>query len=295
VMHTGHGIPARPNPPTVFRVQNSDGSVQEVVKEELPLAPISKFAWVEKLGYKKNPIIGSDSWTRRHIRLESTSIGYYENDITGVPKGSISLNPGVTLRVIQSNEPARKDRYEDGHNPGVGALMTMQIGQIMNHYSTPIGKPNCVEVYIPVQGVGSMINNLMGQSAASLAGGGIKAVKNTKARSYYFSFSNLADAQDFASAVENNVKVLAKQNAIGNDSAAGAGDAIRGGDYSKIDNVMNMAYATQNNQKLMTSPDTSLEWYKTTLNSSLPADVMYEKLMTFYDQLAQFNIYSPYK
>lgn len=157
IMNLG-AIPARPNPPSVFRVQHADGRVEEMVKEEIKATPVTASAWVEKLGYKKTPIIHSDSWTRRHIRLDANSVGYFENESTNSPKGVVTLNPGCTLRVIQANEPARKDRYEDGHNPGVGALMTMQIGGLMSPYSTPIGKPNCVELHVPVQGVRLLVS-----------------------------------------------------------------------------------------------------------------------------------------
>lgn len=138
-----------------------------------------------------------------------------------------------------------------------------------------------------------MLGSVMGQSAASLAfGGGMQALKNTRARTYYFSFERLADAEEFAAAVENNVKVLAQANSIGNNTAgAGAGG---GGGFGQIDQALNMAYAVQQNQKLITSPDTSLEWFKITLGTSLPADVLYERLMIFYDELAKFNIFSQY-
>ena len=295
VMHTGGNIPARPNPPTVFRMEDGKGGVVDVPVVEIPLAPVSSTVWVEKLGYKKAPILGSDIWNKRFLRLEPQSVGYYENDSTPHAKGMIGLNPGCTVRVIQAHEAGRKDRYENGHNPGVGGLMTMNIGSMMNQYSTPIGKPNCVELHVPVQ-VGNMLNTVMNSSVAGLAfGGGMQQLQKAHARTYYFSFDNLSNAQDFASQIENNVKVLNKANSVGGNTGRDAAAQVRAGNYGQIDGVLNMAHAMMANQKLMTSPDTSLEYYKTSLNTDLPTDVLYERLMMFYDNLAQYNVYSPYR
>ena len=43
------------------------------------------------------------------------------------------------------------DRYEDNDAPGVGAMMSMNIGAMRSETSGPIGKDNCVELIIPGQ------------------------------------------------------------------------------------------------------------------------------------------------
>ena len=295
VMTLGGYLPARPNPPSVFRVEGVNGEVEEVVKEEVLLAPISSTTSCHKLGYKKAPILGTDIWNKRFLRLEPSALSYHENDSSGA-KGVIVLNSGCTVRVIQAHEPARKDRYEDGHNPGVGALMTMNIGSMMNQYSTPIGKPNCVELHCPPN-VGNMLDTVMGGNAMSLAfGGGMNHIKKQNARTYYFSFDTLAAAEDFASKLENNVKCL-QQNSNINNSNNGVG-AVRGANGvpsgASINNIMNMAHSMQANQKLAASSETSLEYYRNILGQDIPIDVLYERLILFYDQLAAVNIVSPY-
>lgn len=46
----------------------------------------------------------------------------------------------------------------------------------------------------------------------------------------------------------------------------------------------------QNNMANIADPNKSLEWYVNTLNTTLPAQVLYEKLMPFYDQLAAAGV-----
>lgn len=295
VMSAGATIPARPNPPVKSTVQvvNADGTVTEksVVVEEV-LEPVSRSAIVNKLGFKKAPIIGSDIWNRRYIHLDEKTLSYHVDE-NSAPKGVIHLSPGCEVGIVQEHERARKDRQEGGHNPGVGALMTMQIGQMMDPRSTPIGKPNCVELHVPAN-LGNTISSVMGASAMSLAMSGARDIKKNAARTYYFSFDSLDEAEEFAGALQNNIKCLVNQNKIGDKDLRGAGDAMRGGNFSQLNDVMAMAHAVQKNQALMTSPDTSLEWYKVSLNTSLPLDVVYERLMIFYDTLASFNIHPSY-
>lgn len=295
VMTCGAAIPARPNPPALRNVAvvNPDGSVTEqaVVVEEV-LTPVYRSAMVNKLGFNKAPIIGSDIWNRRLIRLDEKTVSYFVDD-NSPPKGVIQLSPGCEIGIIQAHERARKDRQEGGHNPGVGGLMTMQIGQMMDTRSTPIGKPNCVELHVPAN-IGDMMGGIMGASAMSLAMSGARDIKKNSARTYYFSFDSLEEAEEFAAAIANNVKCLVNQNKIGDKDLRGAGNAMRGGNFSQLNDVMAMAHAVQKNQALMTSPDTSLEWYKVSLNSSLPPDVLYERLMIFYDTLAGFNVHPSY-
>lgn len=83
-----------------------------------------------------------------------------------------------------------------------------------------------------------------------------------------------------------------RENQIGSKPVDGT--AIRGGAFNQINNAVNMAHAVQQNMKLMTSPDTSLEWYKVSLQTSVPSDVLYERLMIFYDTLASMNIHPTY-
>lgn len=68
----------------------------------------------------------------------------------------------------------------------------------------------------------------------------------------------------------------------------------KGGLMGHISGAMNMMNAMKQNLELMKSPDTSLEWYKISLQSSLPSDVMYERLMIFYDTLASLNVRPTY-
>jgi hypothetical protein len=293
VMSCGAAIPARPNPPVTrnVAVKNADGTVTEqaVVVEEV-LNPVSRSAFVNKLGFNKAPIIGSDIWNRRYIHLEENTLSYHVDE-NSPPKGVIHLSPGCEVDVIQANDRARKDRQEGGHNPGVAGLMTMPIGQMMDTRSTPVGKPNCVELHVPAN-VGNMMNSVMGHSAMSLAMSGVRDIKKNAARTYYFSFDSLDEAQEFASAIGNNIKCLVNQNKLGDKSISA--NAMRNGNFSQLNDAMAMAHSVQKNQALITSPDTSLEWYKVSLNSSLPPDVIYERLMIFYDTLASFNVHPSY-
>lgn len=43
------------------------------------------------------------------------------------------------------------NRYEDNDAPGVGTMMSMNIGAMRSETSGPIGKDNCVELIIPGQ------------------------------------------------------------------------------------------------------------------------------------------------
>lgn len=68
----------------------------------------------------------------------------------------------------------------------------------------------------------------------------------------------------------------------------------KGGLAGRITGAMSMMHAMKQNAELMKSPDTSLEWYKISLQSSLPSDVVYERLMIFYDTLASLNVRPTY-
>jgi hypothetical protein len=80
VMSCGGMIPARPKPPntSIFRAAHD---------VDIPTTPVSKSVWVDKLGYKRMPMIGSDIWNKRHIRLEATTCGYYIDEMTQQAKG----------------------------------------------------------------------------------------------------------------------------------------------------------------------------------------------------------------
>lgn len=293
VMTIGGYLPARPNPPSVFKVATADGGVEEVVLEEIKLSPVSATASVHKLGYKKAPILGTDIWNKRFIRLEPSQLSYHESDTSG-PKGVIGLSSGCTVRVIQAHEAARRDRYED-HGHSMGSLMTANIGSMMNQYSTPIGKANCVELAVSAN-MGNMLDTVIGGNAMSLmAGGGMNNIKKQSARTYYFSFDTLAEAQDFASKIENNVKCIQSDSNINkgvNMQTNGANGIPTG---ASINSMMNMAQAMQANQKLMQSSETSLEYYRNILGKDIAIDVLYERLMSFYDQLAAVGMVSPYQ
>lgn len=203
---SGGGLPARPSLPKSLRSASSGAAVEEVAPEpEVPLEPVSRVVTVMKLGYKKTPFIHSDIWNKRVLLLEESTLSYHEAE-GSPPKGVIELNPGCEVNIIQSGTPARKDRYEDGGNPGAVGLMSMNIGAMMSLTSTPIGKPNCVELHCPAN-FGNMLNSVMGASVLSLASGGLSAVKKSKSRTYYFSFDNYDEAEDFAGALQNNIKV----------------------------------------------------------------------------------------
>jgi len=288
---SGGGLPARPNPPKSLRVASGAAAADAPEPEpEAPLEPVTRVVTVMKLGYKKAPIIHSDIWNKRVLLLDGSTLSYHEAE-GAPPKGVIELNPGCEVNIIQADTPARKDRYEDGGNPGAVGLMTMNIGAMMSLTSTPIGKPNCVELHCPAN-VGNMLNSVMGASALSLATGGMSALKKNKSRTYYFSFDNYDAAEDFAGALQNNIKVLAKQgNSLAGTPGAAAGAFLGAGYGNMVNNAMNMAQAARANMENMKSPETSLEYYRTALRSSLPDEVLYERLMMFYDQLAAVNIF----
>lgn len=71
-------------------------------------------------------------------------------------------------------------------------------------------------------------------------------------------------------------------------AAAGAGYG------NAVNNAMTVAQAARANTENMKSPETSLEYYRTALGTSIPDAVLYERLMIFYDQLAAVNIFPSY-
>lgn len=201
IMSTGASIPARPNAPVV--VVAEDGS-EQVVEEEVPVA-VSRSAFVQKLGFKKAPVIGTDIWNKRFIHLDASTLSYHENERSS-PKGVIHLVPGCEVDIIHARDPANKDRQEGGHNPGMANLMTMQIGKLMDSRSGPIGKNNCLELHVPAE-VGNMVGSVLNSSFMSLAASGASGVKSNQARTFYFSFDSLDEAADFALAIKNNIDV----------------------------------------------------------------------------------------
>jgi hypothetical protein len=301
---SGGGLPARPNLPSSQRSAAIAGAgavagMEEVAPEpepEVPLEPVSRVVTVMKLGYKKAPIIHSDIWNKRVLLLEGSTLSYHEAECSP-PKGVIELNPGCLVNIIQADTPARKDRYEDGGRPGAVGLMSMNIGAMMSLTSTPIGKPNCVELHCPAD-VGNMLNSVMGASALSLAASGMRNLKKNNSRTYYFSFDKYDEAEDFAGALQNNIKVLSKQVLTpGNNNLAGTPGAAAGlgaGYGNMINNAMNAASTVRANMENMKSPNTSLQYYRVALGTSIPDMILYERLMIFYDQLAAVNIFPSY-
>eukprot|EP00981_Chlorochromonas_danica_P002151 scaffold428_cov168-Ochromonas_danica.AAC.16 len=163
-------IPARPSPPRTM----IDASGKTVALDDLPLSPVTRTATVMKLGYKKFPILGMPIWNKRFIRLTENEISYHVSEETRA-KGVLHLSPAVKVGVIHANDPACKDRHKGGR------------GLSFNPRKGILGKDNCVEVRIPAN-LGKM-----------LAG--------HQSRTYYFSFDNLVDAQQFADAIKTNIKV----------------------------------------------------------------------------------------
>eukprot|EP01039_Chlorochromonas_danica_P007821 gene7820-8633_t len=279
----GGNIPARPNAPRL----TTNASGQTVAVEDVPRAPVTRTATVMKLGFKKTPVIGTDIWNKRFIQLTENQISYHESEGSAA-KGTITLVPGVEVDILQASDPARKDRQEGGHNPGMVGLATMSVGQLTNPRSGSLGKFNCVEVHVPAN-IGNMMNSVMNSSVLSMAATGARGVRQNVARTYYFSFDSLTEAQEFADAIKNNVQILNSQNGMGSQPVDAA--SIRGGNWGQLNNAMNMANALKQNMELMRKPETSLEWYRNTLNTQLPALVVYERLIVFYDSLASFNIH----
>jgi hypothetical protein len=280
-------IPVRPNPPSVFQV----GGVSVAV-EAPKSVPVRKTVTCKKLGYKKAPVIHSAIWNQRFVALDHDTVTYHANE--GAPaKGTICLKPGCTTRVIQSHEPARKDRYEDNDNQGAVAMMTASIASHASPYGTAIGLPNAVELHVPAN-LENMLGGIMGANPMSLAfGGGVKKnVTANRARTYYFSFDTLAEAEAFSSALENNIKVVTEATPGLGEGQQVNGTAARQGNFSGLNNAMNQMATAQANQSLIGNPDTSQEWYKRTLNTEVPTLVLYEKVISFYDQLAAVGVHA---
>lgn len=274
-------IPARPNKPsataTVTTISDKGEKVTEPVKEA-PIVAINKTGTAEKLGHKKVPISGAPSWQVRYFKLTGTVLTYYASENDPVAKGEISLSAGCVARVIQSNEPARKDRYEDNDVSVVG-LMTQPMGAHLNLHSGPIGKPNCVELHVPAQ-IGNMLGSVMNATPMGLmAGGGIADINKNRARTYYWSCKTVEEANEWANALNNNVKLVKAPNA-----AAGQmlGNRINLG---QIDAAMHLAHTIQADQKNMVNPDESLGWYERALKTNLSRDDLYAGISEFYDVL----------
>ena len=224
---TMHDLPARPIAASAFAVP------------EVPRHPVTKQATVQKLGYKKMPVLGSEIWNQRYIRLEADHITYHVDE-SHAPKGNVHLVSGCKVRVVQAEERSRKDKHEDQGNSMVG-MMTNPMGSMFDEYCEPIGKPNCVELYVPAK-IGAMMDTMMTTSPMGMAfGGGADTIKNSVARTFYFSFSDLRAANDFAAALQNNIDVVVKNTpATPVGSSAGAG----------MQGLVNMAQAMQANQAL---------------------------------------------
>eukprot|EP01039_Chlorochromonas_danica_P003681 gene3681-4028_t len=262
-------IPARPSPPRT----RIDASGKTVALDDLPLSPVTRTATVMKLGFKKFPILGTPIWNKRFIRLTENEISYHASEETRA-KGTIRLSPGVKVGVIHANDPARKDRHKGGQ--GLSFSDMTSPSNMMDPRKGTLSKDNCVEVSIPAN-LGKMVDNLANMSPLSMGHMG-----NHESRTYYFSFDNLVDAQQFADAIKTNIKVLNSKEQSNSAAGATAG--------ANVNNVMNRAMNLMNNMELMSKPETSLEWYRTTLNTTLPAMEIYERLQVFYDNLAAVNI-----
>lgn len=79
------------------------------------------------------------------------------------------------------------------------------------------------------------------------------------------------------------------------NTLAGTPGAGMGASYGNaINNAMNAAHAARANMENMKSPETSLEYFRVALGTSIPDAVLYERLMIFYDQLAAVNIFPSY-
>jgi len=241
-----------------------------------PTAPINKAGMAVKLGHKKVPVTGAARWQPRYFSLNGSTLIYRVDGPEGAVRGELELRPGCTAKVIQAEERARKDRYED-QDASVFRMMTQPMGEHMSLTSTPIGKSNCVELHMPAQ-VGNMLGSVMNASPMGMvAGGGIKDMKKNQARTYYWACDSLEEANEWVVALENNIK-LAK-------APAPAAGAIHGMSMAQIDGAMNMAHQMQADQKNMTNPAESLGWYQRNLKTDLSAADLHKHLMVFYDAL----------
>jgi len=282
-MRLPHGsIPARP-----VLSGGGGGAIPQgtVIAEEAAVA-MSKTGNLTKLGWKKN-FLGSESWQTRHMVLTPTSLSYHKS--SGSPAlGTIALSKGLKVKVANASTPARKDRFEDGDNPGVGGMLTMNVGDMMSQTSGPLGRDNCVEVIVPVQ-AGTMLDSVTNQSVAGLAmGGGIKAMNAAKGRTYYLQASSAMEAQEWANALENNIKALPK------DSDLTGGQPIGGaGGFAGLNNLVANATAMQEGMANAKDPTKSLGWYKDSLGTQLSLNELYGHLKRFYDQLDAAGVYHP--
>jgi hypothetical protein len=231
----------------------------------------------QKLGHQKVPITGAHRWQPRHFKLKGTSISYYADSKSTMPKNTIELRPGVQANVLQAGDNAKKDRFED-NDVSVFGMMTQPMGAMMSDRSGPIGMPNCVELIVPVQ-VGNMLGGVMNQSALGMAyGGGLKDIKKNQARTYYWSCASLEEANAWAVAINNNVRLAKAPSVTG-------GQMLGGINLGQIDAAMNMAQGMQADQKNMIDPNETLGWYQRNLKSDLPLPDLHRHLMAFYDAL----------
>lgn len=187
-------IPARPNPPRT----RIDASGKTVALDDLPLSPVSRTATVMKLGFKKVPILGTPVWNKRFIRLTEKEISYHASEEARA-KGTIQLSPAVKVSIIHANDLARKDRHKGGQNISFSDMASPS--SMMDPRKGCLGKDNCVEVSVPAN-FGKMIDNMANMSPFSMGRMG-----SNESRTYYFSFDNLVDAQQFVDAIKNNIKV----------------------------------------------------------------------------------------
>lgn len=202
----------------------------------------------------------------------------YHADASAVPKHTIELRAGVQANVLQSHEPAKKDRFDD-QDVSVFSMMTQPMGAMMNDRSGPVGMPNCVELIVPVQ-IGNLLGGVMNQSALGMAyGGGMSEMKKNQARTFYWSCGSLEEANAWAAAINNNVK-LAKA-----PSGAAGGQTFGNINLGQVDAAMNMAQGMQADQKNMRDPNETLGWYQRNLKSDLPLPELHRHLMAFYDAL----------
>eukprot|EP00598_Pedospumella_elongata_P001723 CAMPEP_0184969802 /NCGR_PEP_ID=MMETSP1098-20130426/2453_1 /TAXON_ID=89044 /ORGANISM="Spumella elongata, Strain CCAP 955/1" /LENGTH=389 /DNA_ID=CAMNT_0027491621 /DNA_START=49 /DNA_END=1218 /DNA_ORIENTATION=+ len=264
-------IPARPSPSYGADV------------DEGPGVPVEKTGMMTKLGWKKT-VMGGDSWQPRFFRLTDTHISYHK-DPSGPAINSIPLNNGIVVNVVNAATPARKNRYENNDTPGVGTLMTMNIGAMKSETSGPIGRENCVEMIVPGQ-IGTMLDGVMSQNAVGLAfGGGMAEMKKQgQGRTYYMSCNSRLEADEWRAAIQNNVKCLP----VGPMPTSGEIGGANG--YSGINNMMNSAMAMKNTMGNMNDPQKSLEWYKTSLGTQLTNDQVFALLSKFYDELDRAGV-----
>lgn len=242
-----------------------------------PVTAKSMSGNAEKLGHRKIPITGAHSWQPRFFKLSGTTLTYYAAEGDSTPKGEVTLAAGCVAKVIQAEDAARKDRFDDNDASMVG-MLTQPMGAMMDTHSGPIGKPNCVEFHVPPQ-IGNMLGGVMNNSALGLAAGGAADIKKNQARTYYWSCSSLEEAKQWADALNNNVK-LAKA------PSANSGTTLPGGvSLGAVDAAMHMAQNLQADQKNMVDPNESLGWYQRALKTDLSLDDLHAKLMTFYDAL----------